>query len=76
MALATIVDLFVDNDSWLEGFNQQYIDCYISYALIVDNMDYYTEQANLLNATEIMLGTYGHTAVDPAHYWCIRSGTQ
>ena len=33
------------------------------------------EQANLLNATEILLGYDGHEAVDPAQYWRVRSGT-
>ena len=33
------------------------------------------EQANLLNATEILLGSDGHSAVDPALYWRDRSGT-
>ncbi len=32
-------------------------------------------QTNLLNATEIMLGTDGLTAVDPAEHWRDRSGT-
>ena len=31
--------------------------------------------SDALNATEIMLGADGHSAVDPAKYWRIRSGT-
>ena len=61
--------------SGLDGFNWEYVDSYISDALTGENAGYYAEQANLLNATEIMLGSDGHTAVDPAQYWRIRSGT-
>ena len=61
--------------SGLDGFNQEYVDSYISDALTGENADYYARQANLLNATEIMLGADGYTAVDPAKYWRIRSGT-
>ena len=61
--------------SQLDGFNREYVDSYISDALTGENADYIANQANLLNATEIMLGTDGYTAVDPAQYWRIRSGT-
>jgi len=61
--------------SQLDGFNQEYVDSYISDALTGENADYIANQANLLNATEIMLGVDGYTAVDPAQYWRIRSGT-
>ena len=61
--------------SGLDGFNQEFVDSYITDALTGENASYYAEQANLLNATEIMLGADGHTAVDPAEYWRIRSGT-
>lgn len=74
----SVAQILLDNYeelSGLEGFNQEYVDSYISDALTGDNADYYAEQANLLNATEIMLGADGHTAVDPAQYWRIRSGT-
>ena len=61
--------------SQLDGFNQEYVDSYISDALTGENADYIANQANLLNATEIMLGADGYSAVDPAQYWRIRSGT-
>ena len=61
--------------SQLDGFNQEYVDSYISDALTGENAGYIANQANLLNATEIMLGADGYTAVDPAQYWRIRSGT-
>ena len=61
--------------SQLDGFNQEYVDSYISEALTGENADYIANQTNLLNATEIMLGADGYTAVDPAQYWRIRSGT-
>lgn len=61
--------------SQLDGFNREYVDSYISDALTGENADYIANQANLLNATEIMLGADGYTAVDPAQYWRIRSGT-
>ena len=61
--------------SQLDGFNKEYVDSYISDALTGESADYIANQANLLNATEIMLGVDGYTAVDPAQYWRIRSGT-
>ena len=61
--------------SALDGFNQEQVDSYISEALTGEGAAAIAEQANLLNATEIMLGADGHTAVDPAKYWRIRSGT-
>lgn len=61
--------------SQLDGFNQEYVDSYIFDALTGENADYIANQANLLNATEIMLGADGYTAADPAQYWRIRSGT-
>lgn len=61
--------------SQLDGFNQEYVDSYISDALTGENADYIVDQANLLNAMEIMLGADGYIAADPAQYWRIRSGT-
>ncbi len=61
--------------SQLDGFNAEQVDAYIWDALTGENADYIYEQASLLNATEILLGSDGHTAVDPALYWRDRSGT-
>ena len=51
------------------------VDAYITDALTGEKADTIYEQANLLNATEILLGSDGHSAVDPALYWRDRSGT-
>lgn len=59
----------------VNGLVETYVDSYIFDALTGENADYIANQANLLNATEIMLGADGYTAVDPAQYWRIRSGT-
>ena len=61
--------------SALDGFDQEQVDCYIEEALTGDGADAVREQTNLMNATEIMLGFDGHTAVDPAQFWRVRSGT-
>lgn len=74
-SVAQILADHYDELSALDGFNREQVDSYISDALTGDGAAAIAEQANLLNATEIMLGSDGHTAVDPAKYWRIRSGT-
>ena len=61
--------------STLDGFNQEQVDSYIEEALTGDSAELIRVQTNLMNATEIMLGYDGLTAVDPAQYWRVRSGT-
>ena len=61
--------------SQLDGFDAELVDAYITDALTGEKADTIYEQANLLNATEILLGSDGHSAVDPALYWRDRSGT-
>jgi len=74
-SVAQVLSDHYDELSALDGFNQEQVDSYISEALTGEGAAAIAEQANLLNATEIMLGSDGHTAVDPAKYWRIRSGT-
>ena len=64
-----------DELSKLDGFNAEYVDAYIEEALTGEGADAIAQQANLLNATEILLGSDGLHAVDPAKYWRDRSGT-
>ena len=61
--------------SALDGFNAAYVDAYIAEALTGDGADAIARQADLMNATEILLGYDGLRAVDPAQYWRDRSGT-
>lgn len=74
-AVASILQTHYDELSVLDGFNQAQVDDYIADALTGENAAYISNQTNLLNATEIMLGNNGLTAVDPAAYWRVRSGT-
>ena len=74
-SVAQILSDHYDELSVLEGFDAEQVQNYISEALTGKNADTVAEQANLLNATEIMFGTDGHHAVSPAEYWRIRSGT-
>lgn len=74
-SVAQILSDNYDELSALDGFNQEQVDSYISEALTGDGASAIENQANLLNATEIMLGYAGYKAVDPAKYWRIRSGT-
>lgn len=59
----------------LDGFDAGQVDDYIDEALTGEGADAIAQQADLLNATKIMLGTEGLNAVDPARYWRVRSGT-
>ena len=74
-SVATILKDHYDELSALDGFDADLVDIYIEEALTGEHADLIAEQANLLNATEIMLGYDGHQAVDPAPYWRDRSGT-
>ena len=74
-SVAQILSDNYDELSALDGFNAEYVDAYIEEALTGDGADAVAEQADLLNATEILLGYDGHEAVDPAQYWRVRSGT-
>ena len=73
-AVASILLAHYDELASLEGFNQTQVDDYIADALTGDNAAFIANQTNLLNATEILLGNDGLTAVDPAAYWRVRSG--
>ena len=72
---AAILSEKYDELSALDGFNSEQVDNYIEEALSGDGAAAVEQQANLLNATDIMLGTNGLQAVDPAEYWRVRSGT-
>lgn len=74
-SVAQILSDNYDELSQLDGFNAEQVDNYIEEALTGDGADTIAQQANLLNATEIMLGTEGLNAVDPAQHWRVRSGT-
>ena len=74
-SVARIFSEHYEELSSLDGFNQEQTDAYISDALTGEMADAVAEQANLLNATEILLNADGHSAVAPAQYWRIRSGT-
>ena len=74
-SVAEILQANYDELSALDGFNAEQVDAYISEALTGDGADAISRQADLLNATEIMLGNNGLTPVNPALYWRDRSGT-
>ena len=74
-SVAEILQTNYDELSALDGFNAEQVDAYISEALTGDGADAISRQADLLNATEIMLGNNGLTPVNPALYWRDRSGT-
>ena len=75
---ASVAQILLDNYdelSVLDGFDTEQVDCYIDEALTGESAAAIAEQVNLMNATEILLGYDGLTAVDPAQYWRVRSGT-
>lgn len=74
-SVAQLLSDHYDELSTLDGFNKEYVDNYIEEALTGERAEAVARQANLLNATEILLGYDGLTAVDPASYWRDRSGT-
>ena len=74
-SVAEILQANYDELSALDGFDAEQVDAYISEALTGDGADAISRQADLLNATEIMLGNNGLKPVNPALYWRDRSGT-
>jgi hypothetical protein len=74
-SVAQILSDHYEELSALDGFNKEYVDSYIEEALTGQRAEAIARQANLLNATEILLGYDGLSAVDPALYWRDRSGT-
>ena len=75
---ASVAQILADNYdelSVLDGFNAEQVDSYIEEALTGEGAEAIAEQVNLLNATEILLGYDGLSAVDPAKHWRVRSGT-
>ncbi|MCD8132896.1 MAG: hypothetical protein LUE19_03470, partial [Clostridiales bacterium] len=75
---ASVAKILQDNYeelSQLDGFDDVDVDTYIEEALTGDEAAYIENQTNLMNATEILLGNNGLTAVDPAQYWRTRNGT-
>lgn len=74
-SVAQIFSEHYDELSALDGFDAEQVDAYIEEALTGSGADVVAQQTNLLNATEILLGSDGLNAVDPARYWRDRSGT-
>ena len=74
-SVARILKDHYDELSRLDGFDQETVDAYIEEALEGEGAALIKEQTDLLNATKILLGSDGLTAVDPALYWRHRSGT-
>jgi len=74
-SVAKILQDNYDELSKLDGFDKEQVESYIEEALTGDDAKLIDTQTNLLNATEILLGSDGLTAVDPAEYWRDRSGT-
>ena len=74
-SVAKILQDNYDELSGLDGFDAEQVDSYIEEALTGEDAKLIDTQTNLLNATEILLGSDGLTAVDPAEYWRDRSGT-
>ena len=75
---ASVAQILQDNYeelSALDGFDAEAVDNYIEEALSGPKADSIARQTSLLNATRIMLGADGISAVDPAPYWRDRSGT-
>lgn len=61
--------------SSLQGFPKEEVDSYIEEALEGETAVLVEKQTNLMNGTEILLGTSPYKVVDPAKYWRVRSGT-
>ena len=74
-SVAAVLQANYDELSTLDGFNAEQVDNYIEEALTGDKAASTAAQVNLMNATEILLGSDGLSAVDPAEYWRVRSGT-
>lgn len=74
-SVAQILSDHYEELSALDGFHKEYVDSYVEEALTGDGAGAVARQANLLNATEILLGYDVLSAVNPAPYWRDRSGT-
>lgn len=74
-SVAAVLEANYEELSALEGFEDADVDEYIQQALYSDEAEYIDYQVNLMNATELLLGNDGLSAVDPAPYWRVRSGT-
>ena len=74
-SVAEILSANYEELSALDGFDAEQVDAYISEALTGDGANAIERQADLLNATEIMLGNNGLKPVNPALHWRDRSGT-
>lgn len=74
-SVAQLLSDHYDELSALDGFDAGQVDSYIEEALTGSGADTVAKQADLLNATEILLGSNGLNAVDPARHWRDRSGT-
>ena len=73
--VAQLLSDHYDELSALDGFDAEQVNGYIEEALTGSGADAVAKQADLLNATEILLGNNGLSAVDPARHWRDRSGT-
>ena len=74
-SVAQLLSDHYDELSALDGFDAEQVNGYIEEALTGSGADAVAKQADLLNATEILLGNNGLSAVDPARHWRDRSGT-
>ena len=74
-SVAQLLSEHYDELSALDGFDAEQVNGYIEEALTGSGADAVAKQADLLNATEILLGNNGLSAVDPARHWRDRSGT-
>ena len=74
-SVAQLLSDHYDELSALDGFDAEQVNGYIEEALTGSGADAVAKQADLLNATEILLGSNGLSAVDPARHWRDRSGT-
>ena len=73
--VAAVLKENYDELSTLEGFNKAQVDLYIEQALDGEIAGLTGYQADLMNATEILLGNNGLSAVSPARFWRTRNGT-
>ena len=74
-SVAEVLEKNYEELSKLDGFDAEEVDAYIKEAKTGDGAEEIEKQTNLLNATEILLGSDGLKAVNPAKYWRHRSGT-
>ncbi|MBR1885294.1 MAG: hypothetical protein IJ812_02690 [Schwartzia sp.] len=74
-SVARILSEHYDELSRLDGFDAALVDNYIEEAFSGENAGAVERQANLVNATAILLGANGLAPVHPAKHWRHRSGT-